>query len=807
MNIVVNILIALIPAVIATLFCYGEKLKTVKIVQILTTILLWMAGLNAVLFGVLFLVNINLFELSGVGIGFKLKYLILEILLAGGILFLRNLLDKKKRKESIKNIIRILPEAIFLIVTYAVFAPSSLFLSNIDEFSISYGKFVPVIAAVSILFLATIVIAAVILEKDAWVTRWKTFIFSLALGFYLQSNFLNPDLPELNGIAIDWQQYILSGIISTVVWLLCIVGLQVAVSFWKERIGQVTKYASWFISAVQVVTLVVLLLTTTDSKGSNIALLKEDEFTVGSGNNVVIFVLDSLGGAKLEEVLAEDAQMKENLADFTFFTNAVSGGAYTSVGMPMFFTGMEFDASWQNYDDYLQEAWSEVELYDDLKEQNFDIRIFTDGRYLTNVSEDVITNAMYVGDSYYIEDYVDFTKDIYQFTSFYSMPQVVKQNFWMYSDDITRQIKTTGWETREDENSLAAANGADNYTFDDVQFYQDFLAAEGLDVKYENTYRLYHLSGAHEPFNMDENAQPVDSDEVRQIKGSMKIVDEYIEELKRLNLYDSSTIIITADHGRSGAAEGIQQNPAILVKSAQENHELVYNDAPIHFRNVMATIAKAFLEDYTSYGPSAYDIDLNSDVERLHTVAAPVRGELFPEIAEEVAFSRFIISEDARDVEGIEIYYPDKINAFDYRIGDVIDFSDESEYTEQINYRLYKENGTGIASTELSLYMWLQDYEGGDLNLEFEYSHVYNDIQGMSVYIAGEKAADITCKTEDIDKMLSVFIKEQYIEDNVLPIRLVFRNAVTPKMIGESETDTRVLSVAFDNIKLTSQNK
>lgn len=805
MSIVINCFVVLIPAVMAALIYYGENLKTIKTGKLLLSILLWMIGINVTLYAGLLLVSINLFELTGVGIGFKFKYLMLEILLAGGVLFFRNMLNKDRRKESIKNIVRILPETIFLIITYAVFAPSSLFLSNIDEFSISYGKIVPVLLAVSFLLLAAMVITAVLLVKEGWVLRWKTLIFSVALGFYLQSNFLNPALPELNGIAINWEQYVVSGIVSTLVWLLCVIGLQVAVSFWKERVTQVSKYASWFISAVQVVTLVVLLLTTTDSKGSNIALLKEDEFTVGSGNNVVIFVLDSLGGAKLEEVLAEDEQIKEKLSDFTFFTNTVSGGAYTSVGMPMFLTGMEFDSSWKNYDDYLQEAWSEVELYDDLKEQNFDIRIFTDGRYLTNVSEDVITNAMYVGDSYYIEDYMDFAKDMYQFTSFYAMPQLLKQSFWMYSDDITRQIKTTGWEKRQDENELAVANGADNYSFDDVQFYQDFLNAGGLEVKYVNTYRLYHLFGAHEPYTMNENAEYAISDEIRQIKGSMKIVDEYIEELRRLNLYDSSTIIITADHGRGKSVDGIQQNPCLLIKTAQEKHELVYNDAPIHFRNVMATIAKAFVENYTGYGPSVYDIDENSDVERLHTAAAPVRGDLFPEIADEVAFSRFIISEDARDVEAIEIYYPDKINAFDYCIGDVIDFTEESEYSDQINYRLYKENGTGIASTELALYMRLQDYEGGDLNLQFEYSHVYNDIQGMSVYVAGEKAADITCKTEDVGKPLSVFIKEQYVKDNVLPIRLVFRNAVTPKMIGESETDTRVLSVAFDSIKVSYQ--
>ena len=136
-------------------------------------------------------------------------------------------------------------------------------------------------------------------------------------------------------------------------------------------------------------------------------------------------------------------------------------------------------------------------------------------------------------------------------------------------------------------------------------------------------------------------------------------------------------------------------------------------------------------------------------------------------------------------------------------MNDAIDFTNESEYTEQIHYRVYKENNMGIASNELTLYFNLQDYQGGDLKFEFVYSYVYNDVQNMSVYAAGEKSADITCRTEDIGKKMSVFIKEQYIKDNILPIRLVFRNAVTPKMIGESPDDTRVLSVAFDNMKIS----
>ena len=806
MNFVINCFIAIIPALMVSFYYYGENIKTVNKWQTIFFFIAWAIGSNGILFLGLFLVDIHLLELLDIGMGFKIKYLILEFLLAGGIISIRNLWRKDKRIKSIYNILAILPETVFLLVTFAVFAPSSLFLSNIDEFFISYGKLLPILLVVSLLILVVCLMIAVVLEKEDWVVRWKAGIFGVALGFYLQSNFLNPDLPELNGIAIDWEQYFTWGILSSIAWLLCIVIPQVLISYCREILVKITKYTSSFLTAVQMITLVVLLLTTSDTCSSNIALLKEEEFTVGKENNIIIFVLDALGAGKMEEVLANNPGIKDDLEDFTFFTNAVSGGAYTSVGMPMFFTGMEFDSAYQDYDDYLQEAWSSVEIYDQLKEQNYDIRIFTDGRYLTNVSEEVISNAEYVGESYFIENYVEFAKDIYQFTGFYSMPQIIKPYFWLYSDDITRQIKTTGWEVREDEINLAIENEANKYTFDDVQFYRDYQSSNGLNVNYDNAYRLYHLFGAHPPFNMDENLQPVESDEIQQIKGSMKIVRDYIDDLKQLNLYDSSTIIITADHGRGSDEEGIQQNPCVMIKMAGEKHDLIYNDAPIHFRNVLATIAKSFMEDYSSYGPSVYDIDEYSDVERLHTIAAPVRGKLFPEIEDQVAFSRFIIPENARDIEGIKIYEPSKLNAFEYNIGDMIAFADSNLYAQQIDYRIYKENNTGIASTELSLYIMMPDYQGGDLEYKFSYSHVYNDTQNMRIYAAGEKVADINCTTEGSGTNISVFIKEQYIKNNVLPLRIVFPNAVTPKMVGESDTDTRVLSVAFDNMQIVHAN-
>lgn len=733
----------------------------------------------------------------------KICILTFMILLAG---FIVRVIKTKNNKSIIKNIYYVLPELVLLAFTFCAFMPSSLYLSNIQEFSVGYEKIVLVIIAATLFIIAGGIMFVGIINNMVFTDHFKMFLFSLGVGFYLQSNFLNPKLPELNGIEIDWNQYKLQGIISITVWLVCIIGLQIALLLWKNKLCKITKFVSIFLSAVQLVTLVVLIISTSNLNSSSISLTKNDEFTIGSEKNIVIFVLDSFGSSKFEDMVSQNDDMQQDLQDFTFFRNAVSGGAYTSVAMPVLLTGVEFDPTWQSYEDYLKDAWTNTNIYSDLKKQDFDIRIYSDSRYITSVSNEIISNAESVGKGYEIENYKSFTKALYKLSCFYSMPLFLKQYFWMYSDDLTSQIEpvdTQILDSEEDNQGLSTENGAENYSFDDVQFYQDFLSSGQLQSKYVNTFRLYHLNGAHAPFTMTENATEAEngaSTEEQQMDGCMKIVLEYIDEMKKNGVYDNSLIIITADHGRAGDGKGIQQNPCVLIKSPNEKHDLKMNDMPIHFRNVLATEAESFLKDYSNYGPSVYDINENSDVERLHTVASPVCEEGFPDIAKENTFARFVISENARDVEAIRYYNAKEINKIDYKIGDIIDFSNQSELSNQINYRIYKENSQGVMSNEFTMYLNLLNYSGGNLYFNFTCSKVYNDEQKMRIYVEGEKVADLECTSDDVGKEFSVKIPADRIRNKALPIRIVFPNAVTPKQIGQNNKDTRVLSVAFNNM-------
>ncbi len=734
----------------------------------------------------------------------KIVFIVCGFLAA--VLACAKLFCKECQKESVQALKEAAPAVLFLIATYGIFIPSALFLGNAKEFTIAYTAILPLIGIVSATLLAGTLAVAVILSGKRLFYHYVMLLFGGTLGLYAQSSFLNPKLPKLNGTKIDWSLFALSGAVSAGAWLFCIIGIQLLTWFYREKTCTVAKYVSYFLSVVQMLSLVILFVTAKGGSASDIALSKEDEFAVGSRKNIVVFVLDSFESADFEAFMKADEKRKADFTDFTFYRNAVSGGAYTSVAMPVLLTGVEYDPTCGTYENYLKEAWGEATLYADLKAQNFDVRLFTDARFMTNIPDGVIDNAQPMESSYYITDYTAFGKDFYKFVNFYAMPQHLKQMFWLYGDDVSKTIQAAP----VDEKQIAPGGGhtdkTEYYKFDDVLFYQDFSNAGGLLEKYENAFRLYHLFGAHGPYTMNEAMERTDGKDTskgQQAAGSISIVLAYIAQLKQQGLYDNSTIIITADHGDHAANAGIEQNPMYLMKEAGEKHPYAVSAVPIHFRNVVATIAAAAMEDYAAYGPAIGDIDENSDVERLHTVISDAARD-FEALYEERTFNRFIIPADARDNQNIRHHDVYGINRFRYVLGDDIAFTPDNAYADAISYRLYRENGTGIASNELTLCMELGNAIEGDVEWHFTYADVYHDSQRIRIYANGDKIANITCTREGIGQEQVVVIPAGCIKEGMLRLRLVFPNAVTPHQLDATNPDTRVLSVAFTSMRLES---
>lgn len=780
-----ELIIAVLPGILAFLIyrCSHQEFQWKKAVFY---ILLYTVTVPLCILAGLKLIGMQAFNLFEMSVRFKIKWILLEFVLSAWFAWvIRNI--RKTDSAVLKQIMkRLFPAALFLVVTYAVFTPSSLFLGNIREFSLRYINILPVILCMALFLFAGIYFIALWLIREKALPFYIAFLFSITVGAYIQSNFLNAELPILDGALIEWEKYQTENIVSALVWILCLVITFAAVCVKKEKSEKIMKYISYFFSAVQAVSLVMLIIMNPLGDYASYGFSKEGEFSIGSEENIILFVIDTLQEDILEEYLMSDAyEMDGTLDDFTLFDNAVSGGAPTAIAMPLLLTGNEYDPA-QPFEDYLSESWEETSLYDDLHQNGYDVRFYTAPVDVFGFPEGTVDNYSPIGDSW-IDNYAGFGSSLYQLVNYLLMPQFVKEKFWLSTETLLYHIKNT------------------DYKLNDVYFHNDFVeAGETLETDYEKAFRLYHLNGLHPPYSMTEDFERVWSFGVAEqtvLRGDMRIIYAYINAMKQAGVYDKSTIIIAGDHGRH-SHDNPETNPAVLIKLPGETHELVQNSSPIHFRNIGATIAGTFLEDYSAYGPSVYDITDASDVERMHTIDHSVMQRIkLKSYDESQSCGRLIVFGDA-DAWDYQLWNPYEINRIDYLTGDVIDFTSDNPYADQITYRLYKENGAATASNELSICFYLEDYKKEDLELHFICSDLYNDSQKIRIYAGGTKVENIICTRNDIGKEMVTAIPKDSVRDGLLVIRMVFPNAVTPNQLDRDNPDRRVLSVAFDSMWL-----
>ncbi len=544
--------------------------------------------------------------------------------------------EKSKKKYGfVERILLLLPPTIFLIFTFAIYMPSSLFISNIDDFALDYIKIVPLIALVSVAVLVIIYIIGLIIPIKRLFYSYVLLVFSLALGFYIQGNFLNPAFNSLNGKEIAWSEYKINGIISIIAWILVFVVPQVVYAIKENIMSLIVKWGSLFVTAMQLVSLVVLLLTTHKVVSNDFAVTKNGEFELSSKNNTIMFVVDTLDASWFEDMLLPNEEYKKSLKDFTYFDDAVAGGAPTVLGIPTLLTGkIDMDAS-RDTSEYYKDAYESSSLFADMQKSNCNVKLFTEFYYLDYCDKNSVDNLK-MEQKYVISSRRGFMECLYKFVSFYAMPQFLKQNFWLYSGEFNQYI------TLED-------NTSNLYKLDDAQFYQDFKEKGITTQNDKDTFVMYHLNGAHSPYVMDENAQAVPSDSIgvdSQIRGIFKIIKEYMDELKAKGIYDSSTIIITADHG----GIDLYSNPAILVKERNANHdEMVVSDSKITFTNVNNTIASSTLKDSSAYGENMFEVG-DKQMVRFHVAPNDLTENVFKDnaYAKKQLWSLLIIPADKR---------------------------------------------------------------------------------------------------------------------------------------------------------------
>lgn len=294
--------------------------------------------------------------------------------------------------------------------------------------------------------------------------------------------------------------------------------------------------------------------TWTSSYRFNYALSGEKLYNVSESGNVIIFILDYFANSYLPGALREFPKMLDPFNDFTYYSNCDPRYIGTHPSITHMLTGYPYDPN-QMIGEWFQNAWqSETAnyIFDAIHEQGYEFRYY----YYTFISNGMMADA--VGKVDNLIDYSNFKGG--------EIPEIQS------GPDFYEKLQSQG------------------------------LTADKTDKKY---IQMIHLKGAHAPYTVNQYGKDASSaTRAQTIAGYMRMVAEYISQLKELGLYDDATIIITADHGEKTA----NMQVAYWIKQAGETHDKVQeNKAPISHLDFPGTLLHIIGADYSAYGKTIFD--------------------------------------------------------------------------------------------------------------------------------------------------------------------------------------------------------
>lgn len=661
--------------------------------------------------------------------------------------------------------------SLLLSITFFVFGPIQLFITNISEFWFSINDIWWICAVCG--FISTALLVGIYFLLPSKIKDYYcSLVFGAALALYIQGNYIPMNYGSLNGDSIDWKSYTAEGIESALIWLVCIGGIVLCQKIVKTKtVKRVILYGSSGILAVQIITLGVLIATTNFHGNISYSLSTKNEFTLSKENNTLVFVLDCYDSKVFHEFIEEYPEYKTELfGDFTYYPNTVGGATRTMLALPYILTAYPY-TNGESYPEYIAAGYKNTALYESFQKEKYDIGIYTTASYVSEDMLGIISNVE--SERQTVKSYPILAKKLFQFTACRYFPQCLKPLVWMYSGDFNE-----------------AAENVNTYVINDGGFYAA-LKSNGLHLgDRAGSFRLYHLMGAHTPYTLDAEAQPQGSTSLEeQQKGVMTILREYFAQMKDMGIYDSANIIVMSDHGEGG----IEYNPLFLIKDASiRNDGYTVSDIPVSYSNLHPTILD-WLGDNTTGIKAVKELQETDNQERLFYQQVSDEGKPY------VKVYRIIGTIPKNEtVEEIGCYpIMNSAQAKQLELGETIYFDIRATGTPYIvsGFRGTDTTHTWTLGEKSELSLPLSGIPNSDLAISIDLWSRITDTQRVGITVNREFLGVFLVT----DHTLTFRVPNEIVKEN-LDITLDLPDAISPAELNDSATDHSQLSLAFRSL-------
>ena len=493
--------------------------------------------------------------------------------------------------------------------TFLFFGPMEITAYGQSSLVFNFDTGLPVMAAFAV---GVCIVGALVLAifRGRIFDYILTAVFSLLLCGYIQGNFLNgKQVGALMGDSIQWSAQKTSMTLNLLIWLLVFLVPFFVLYFSKKVWKKTLIYISAALVVMQGVAFVTMFTSGTVSAGSNKShyLSTKDESVYSSKHNTLVFLLDRLDYDNIEEIKREEPHFFDRLDGFTSYDNAISNHCRTIPAINYLFTNCD-SLLWKvPQEQYLEQSWDYggKNILKDIKVNNYTLDFYTDINCMF-ASGDTVQN--YVSNLPKSVDNLSrksLVRNLCNLSGYRYLPVALKPFFWCYSDDVN--------------NNIFKSNNM--YKIDETQ-YDKIGGFSKTDST--NYFKYYHFMGSHNPYTVNVNGIRTGStDVISQTKGNFQILYRAFAKMKKLGVYDNSTIIILGDHGDIG------DNYQPLAKATRigffykpagrEGTPLKASKAPISFINMPATFAKsAGVKDYHKYGKPIDEVGENDQVTRYY---------------------------------------------------------------------------------------------------------------------------------------------------------------------------------------------
>ena len=535
--------------------------------------------------------------------------------------------EKKGRKFSIKRKIPLsLVLSLTLPLTVCFFGPFELYSGNITEFLFSLGDFFPFCIAISLAVSAILFAVLLLLDGVAYTVGCALTVW-LTVSAFVQRYYLNSGIDALVGDGVGTAVVDAGAtVLNALIWIAigAVVAAGAVILTRKKRVGvffstsalllivvicmQTVGFAALSFTSDVYIPITERNETSVDSNKAKV-LTHEGIAELSEGKNIVFFLVDRFDAKYYREMQAAEPDFFASLDGFTYYDDYTSLYCRTYPGVLSILTGKEYDPT-KSKDKNFSDAYSDGGHLRNLYENGYEINIYSERSYVYNdasVMDDYVSNVSGVNE-YYIDSKAALCGDMLRLSLSEYLPIFAKGavGYMSTPDFNAHAIYETGDEDifMVDEESTAALS-------------ERLRGSKFSTVEGEGRFTFIHLFGCHDTKKTHKE----------NVRGTFELIYSYIEEMKKLGVYEDATIVITGDHSAalsdskligeaSKSDDGTRVTAMLFKRSGDAGTPLATSAAQISQDELWATIyeSEGLLDE--KVGESFFDIPEGVDRER-----------------------------------------------------------------------------------------------------------------------------------------------------------------------------------------------